>query len=282
LLAIRRARPHSRGAAPTASLPETVRMADIDVTLNDAIAVVTLNRPAQRNAMTLAMWKEVARLFGEFGRDDAVRIIVFTGAGGNFSVGADISEFGTVRADIAQSTAYEVAVDACSDAIANAPKPTIAVADGYCLGGGCHLAMACDFRFAGATASFGIPAARLSIVYGLRSTQRLLALVGLAAAKRILFSGERFDAAEALRIGFADLRADDPMQAAKDFAATLADNAPLSISGAKFMLNGLAMGPGALDPGEVQALIDRASASADYNEGRRAFAEKRRPKFTGQ
>lgn len=257
-------------------------MADIDVTIDDATAVVTLNRPAQRNAMKLAMWKEVAHLFGEFGRNDAVRVIVFTGAGGHFSVGADISEFGTVRADIAQSAAYEVAVDACSDAIANAPKPTIAVIDGYCLGGGCHLAMACDFRFAGPAASFGIPAARLSIVYGLRSTQRLFALVGLTPAKRILFSGERFDAAEALRIGFSDVRADDPMQAAKNFAVTLADNAPLSISGAKFMLNGMAMGLGALDPDEVQSAIDRTSVSADYSEGRRAFAEKRRPMFTGR
>ncbi len=255
-------------------------MADIDVTRDGATAVVTLNRPAQRNAMTLAMWKEAARLFGEFGRDDTVRAVILTGAGGNFSVGADISEFGKVRVDIEQSTAYEVAVDASTDAIADLAKPTIAVADGYCLGGGCHLAMACDFRFAGLTASFGIPAARLSIIYGLRSTQRLYALVGLAASKRILFSAERFDAAEALHIGFADVLADDPMQAAKNFAATLADNAPLSISGAKFMLNGMAMGT--LVPGEVQAVIDRASASHDYSEGRRAFAEKRRPMFTGR
>lgn len=257
-------------------------MANIDVTIDDATAVVTLNRPAQRNAMTLAMWKEVTRLFGEFGRNDAVRVIVLTGAGGHFSVGADISEFGTVRADIAQSAAYEVAVDTCSDAIANAPKPTIAAIDGYCLGGGCHLAMACDFRFAGAAASFGIPAARLSIVYGLRSTQRLFALVGLAQAKRILFSGERFDATEALRIGFADVRADNAIQEAKNFAGALADNAPLSISGAKFMLNGMASALGTLDPYEVQSTIDPASASADYSEGRRAFAEKRRPIFTGR
>lgn len=255
-------------------------MADIEVTRDGATAVVTLNRPAQRNAMTLAMWKEVARLFREFAGDDAVRAVILTGAGGNFSVGADISEFAKVRADIAQSTAYEVAVDASTDAIADLPKPTIAVADGYCLGGGCHLAMACDFRFAGPTAAFGIPAARLSIVYGLRSTQRLYALVGLTAAKRILFSAERFDAAEALRIGFADVRADDALKAAKDFAAAMADNAPLSISGAKFMLNGMAMGT--VDPDEAQAAIDRASASGDYAEGRRAFAEKRRPRFTGR
>lgn len=257
-------------------------MADIEISTENAVAVVTINRPDRRNAMTFAMWKELSRLFRELGEHDAVRAIILTGAGGNFSVGADISEFNAARATIAQSVAYEQAVDACSEAIASAPKPTIAAVSGYCLGGGCHLSMACDFRFAGRSASFGIPAARLSIVYGLRSTQRLLALVGLSRAKHILFSAERFDAAEAVRIGFADVEADDPMQAAKEFAATLADNAPLSIAGAKYIINGLAMGNGALDPDQVQAVIDRASDSEDYIEGRRAFAEKRRPAFKGR
>ena len=257
-------------------------MADIEVTREDKTAIVTLARPGRRNALTLAMWQEVARLFGELGRDEALRAIILTGAGGHFSVGADISEFGTVRSTVAQSVAYEEAVDAASQAIANQPKPVIAAVSGFCLGGGCHLSMACDFRFAGRTAEFGIPSARLSIVYGLDSTQRLFALVGLSAAKRILFSGERFGAAEAVRIGFADLEADDPLAAAKEFAAKLADNAPLSIAGAKFILNGLAMGNGALDPKEVAAIVDRASASEDYAEGRRAFAEKRKPAFKGR
>jgi enoyl-CoA hydratase/carnithine racemase len=257
-------------------------MADIEISVENAIATVTLNRPEKRNAMTLAMWRDTARLFGELGSREATRVIILTGAGGNFSVGADISEFETVRADIAQSAEYEVAVDAATEAIANTPKPTIAALDGFCLGGGCHLAMACDFRFAGNGASLGIPSARLSIIYGLRSTQRLFALVGLSEAKRILFSGARFDAEEAVRIGFANDRGDDAMELAGPFAATLADNAPLSIAGAKYILNGLAFESGMFDPGEVQAIIDKASASADYEEGRRAFIEKRRPVFQGR
>jgi enoyl-CoA hydratase/carnithine racemase len=258
-------------------------MSHITTTISEGgIAVVTLDRPRQRNAMTLAIWRGVASVFGELGRNAEVRAIMLTGAGGNFSVGADISEFDEVRATSEQSAAYEVAVDACSDAIAAAPKPTIAVISGYCLGGGCHLAMACDFRFADPSASFGIPAARLSIVYGLCSTQRLLALVGLTQAKRILFTGERFDAAHALRIGFVDAVADDAMKAARDFAGGLARNAPLSIAGAKFMLNALAMGNGALDSTTAQAIIDRAGDSEDYREGRRAFAEKREPAFKGR
>jgi enoyl-CoA hydratase/carnithine racemase len=232
--------------------------------------------------MTLAMWRDVGRVFGDLSRNAQVRAIMLTGAGGNFSVGADISEFDEVRATGEQSAAYEVAVDACSDAILAAPKPTIAAVSGYCLGGGCHLAMACDFRFADRSASFGIPAARLSIVYGVSSTQRLLALVGLTQAKRILFTGERFDAEQALRIGFVDAVADDATKATQDFARGLARNAPLSIAGAKLMLNALAMGHGALDPAAAQAIIDRANDSEDYREGRRAFAEKREPAFKGR
>jgi hypothetical protein len=163
-------------------------LADIELTQRGATAFVTLNRPSKRNAVTLSMWRDIARLFGELSGNDAVRAIMLTGAGGNFSVGADISEFASVRDDIALSAEYEVAVDAATEAIAGVVKPTIAVVDGFCLGGGCHLAMACDFRLAKDDASFGIPAARLSIVYGFRSTQRLLALVGVTQAKRILFS----------------------------------------------------------------------------------------------
>lgn len=257
-------------------------MPDIEVAVQDRIATVTLNRPAQRNAMTLAMWRDVARIFCDLGADTGVRAILLTGAGQDFSVGADISEFPAVRHTVEQSVAYEEAVDASSDAIAGAGKPTIAVVSGYCLGGGCHLSMSCDFRFAAPSAIFGIPAARLSIVYGVRSTQRLLSLVGLTQAKRILYAADRLDATEALRIGFADEVADDALAAARAFAGRIAANAPLSVSGAKTILDGLVMGPGALDLAMAQRLIDEASRSFDYQEGRNAFAEKRPARFEGR
>jgi enoyl-CoA hydratase/carnithine racemase len=257
-------------------------LAAIEVVVENAVATLTLNRPAERNAMTLAMWQDVARIFNELGGDAGVRAIIFTGAGGNFSVGADVAEFAKVRSNLAESAAYEVAVDASSDAIAAAPKPVIAVLEGYCLGGGCHLAMPCDFRFAHTNASIGIPAAKLSIVYGIRSTQRLLALVGLSNAKRILYAAERFAADEAERMGFVDRVSPDPMAAAKAFAADIAALAPLSVAGAKRILNGLAMGDGALDFEAAQAFIDFASDSDDYREGRAAFAQKRPPAFKGR
>ncbi|WP_024573674.1 MULTISPECIES: enoyl-CoA hydratase-related protein [unclassified Afipia] len=257
-------------------------MANIEVTNDDAVAVVRLNRPAERNAMTLAMWRDVARIFSELGRAPTVRAIVLTGAGGNFSVGADVSEFAAVRSNVESSAAYEVAVDASSDAIAGVPKPVIAVIEGYCLGGGCHLSMACDFRFTHSDASIGIPAAKLSIVYGIRSTQRLLSLVGLTNAKRILYSAERFGAAEAEKMGFSDRVSDNPMRDAKVFAASIAMLAPLSVAGAKLILTDLTMGQGALDTKAAQSFIDRVSASEDYEEGRRAFAEKRPAIFKGR
>jgi enoyl-CoA hydratase/carnithine racemase len=184
----------------------------------------------------------VARL----GQDANVRAIILTGADGNFSVGADVSEFAKVRSNIAESKAY-VAVDVSSDAIASVPKPVIAVLEGYCLGGGCHLSMSCDCRYAHTGMSIGIPAAKLSIVYGVRSTQRLLVLVGLTNAKRILYSADRYSATDAARMGLIDRVCETPMSDALAFAEDIAKLAPLSVEGAKKILTGLSMGSGALD-----------------------------------
>jgi len=255
---------------------------EISVTRQDRIARVSLNRPAVRNALTLAMWRELTAIFSGFCADEDVRAVVLTGAGDDFSVGADISEFESIRLNSKQATDYEVAVDACSNAIAALGKPVVAAISGYCLGGGWHLSLACDFRFSDATASVGIPAAKLSIVYGVRSVQRLLALVGMVNAKRILFSGDRFGAAQAKAMGLIDEIHDDPIAAADSFLKGLANSAPLSIAGAKFMLNQISMGTGALDLAAAQALVDGASESDDFREGRLAFAEKRAPRFRGR
>jgi len=249
---------------------------DIDCVVDGAVARVTINRPHVRNAMTLTMWRDMATIFQELGSNHDVRTIVLSGSASDFSVGADVSEFGDVRRDACESKTYEIAVDACSDAIANVPQPVVAVIQGYCLGGGCHLSMACDFRFAHPTAILGIPAANLSIVYGVRSTRRLLSLVGLTNAKRILYAAERVGALEALRIGWIDRVSDEPMKDAESFAAQVAQKAPLSLAGAKYILNEAAMGS---DGSLAQAMIDQASDSEDYREARAAFAEKRRPEF---
>jgi enoyl-CoA hydratase/carnithine racemase len=254
---------------------------EINITRRDGIAHVALNRPSVRNAVTLTMWRELAQTFSGFLADRDLRAVLLTGRGTDFSVGADISEFDEIRYDKQQSTEYEAAVDACSGAIAALGKPVVAAISGYCLGGGCHLALACDFRFADRTATVGIPSAKLSIVYGVRSVQRLYALVGIANAKRILYSGDRYPAEQARSMGLIDEIHDDARLAAEQFLERLAANAPLSIAGAKFMLNGLCMGAGGLDLTAAQRLVDAASDSEDFKEGRRAFAEKRPPRFRG-
>jgi enoyl-CoA hydratase/carnithine racemase len=254
----------------------------IKIERRDGIAHVTLNRPSVKNAVTLAMWQELAAEFSSFAIDREVRGVLLKGAGKDFSVGADISEFDKIRDDRHKSAAYEVAVDSCSNSIATLGKPVVAAISGYCLGGGCHLALACDFRFGDRSATIGIPSAKLSIVYGVNSVQRLLALTGLANAKMVLYSADRYPVEKAMSMGLVDEMHDDVALAAERFLQRLAANAPLSIAGAKYMLNGLSMGPGALDPTAAQQLVDGASDSEDFKEGRRAFAEKRVPRFRGE
>lgn len=248
----------------------------------DGIAHVILNRPSVKNAVTLAMWRELSGIFSRLADDRDVRAVMLRGEGKDFSVGADIREFDEIRDDKRQSADYEAAVDACSGAIAALGKPVVAAISGYCLGGGCHLALACDLRFGDRTAMIGIPSARLSIVYGVRSVQRLLSLTGIANAKRVLYSGDRYPAEQAMSMGLVDEIHDDVLLAAERFLQRLAANAPLSIAGAKYMLNGLSMGSGVLDLTVAQQLIDTASDSEDFREGRTAFAEKRPPRFRGE
>ena len=246
------------------------------------VVEVLLDRPERKNAVTLEMWREIARVFDRLGKDNAVRGVILRGNGGNFCAGADITEFGAVRDTPEQVHAYDEAVDACCDAIADAPKPVIAAIDGFCVGGGCGLALACDFRIAAPGSTIFIPASRLGIVYGLRETQNLLALVGLSNAKRMLYAAERMDAMEARAIGFLDEVTGDPAIAAREFAGVMADRAPLSIAGTKALLTGLAMGTGTIAEADALTLIESASQSEDYKEARAAFSEKREPVFKGR
>ena len=180
--------------------------------------------------------------------------------------------------------AYEAVADSATRAVRDCDLATIAAVSGYAMGGGCGLALACDFRIGDGSTRMGIPAARLGIVYGPLDCSLLLRQVGLANAKRVLYSGRAFDLADCRRMGLVDMAAEQgsALEAAHAFAADLAKNAPLSIRGAKLVLDALATGTADARAGEIDAFIGRAMDSADYKEGAAAFAAKRPPRFVGR
>jgi enoyl-CoA hydratase len=258
---------------------------EILVERRDHIATVTFNRPQVRNAFNLAMWTALPGIVDDLARDPAVRGIVFRGAGEEaFASGADISEFKEQRRDRATAEAYNARTEAAYHAMETCPKPTVAMIYGFCMGGAIAIALACDLRFSAETGKFAIPAGRLGIVYGLHSVKRLVSLVGPAAAKDILFSARALDAAEALRIGFVNrvVPAGELAGHTYEYLARVADNAPLSVQAAKFIVEAIAEDGGVAKKAEIGRLQIAAFESEDYREGTAAFMEKRRPKFTGR
>jgi enoyl-CoA hydratase/carnithine racemase len=247
------------------------------------VATITLNRPAKRNAVSLAMWKQLGSIIADLGARDDVRVVILTGAGGHFSAGADISEFSSVRSDAASGRVYEAINEATTIALRDCPKTTIAAVSGYGMGGGCALALACDLRIGDATTRMGIPAARLGVVYGELDTALLYRQVGLANAKRVLYTGQAFSAQECAAMGLLDLVAQGTaLDGAMALAEQVAANAPISLAGAKLVLESLANGLTATRHAEIEAIIDRSMNSSDVREGARAFLEKRKPMFTGR
>src|SRR5438445_355684 len=181
-------------------------MTDILVQQDGPIATVVFNRPAMRNAISLAMWMEIARVTEGLGKDESVRAIVHRGAGTvAFASGADISEFKEQRKDTDSALHYNAQTAAAYTTIRECPKPTVAMVFGFCMGGAMAVAMACDLRFAAEGAKFGIPAARLGIIYGADSVGQLVDLVGPAYAKDILYSARTVEDREGLARGLRDL-----------------------------------------------------------------------------
>lgn len=248
------------------------------------IAFLILDNPARLNALTSAMWGAIPRLMAEAEADPGVRVIVLKGAGGKaFSAGADISEFDSARTGDA-ATAYDALNHAAFEALLQANKPTLAMIEGFCLGGGLGIAACCDLRLANDAATFAIPAAKLGLGYHPRWVRTLLTLAPPASVKELLFTGRRFSAAEALQMGLVN-RVHPP--AALDaetraLADTIAANAPMTIRAAKAAIDELTLKPETPDIGRLEALVKACFQSADYAEGRKAFGEKRKPIFKGQ
>lgn len=237
--------------------------------VHDGIASVTIHHPAKRNAMTTAMWQDLPVLLERLAADAEVRVLVLTGSGDTFCAGADI---GSLRESA--TGAQELAVTA-EESLAAFPKPTLASIRGYCVGGGCQLAAACDLRFAAEGSSFGITPAKLGIVYPASTTRRLAALVGPATAKYLLFSAELIGAEQALRTGLVDeVRPAAELDArVEEFARVLASRSLLTQAAAKEFTAGPA------SPDRVAYWAEQARTGPDTAEGVTAFLERRAPRF---
>ena len=245
-----------------------------------AVATLHLNRPAKRNALTLEMWRRLMALVEEADRDTAVKVIVVTGEGDTFAAGADIDEFEQTFSDpkVADQVA-EITYES-QKRLARSMKPTIAKVRGACIGGGCGIAICCDFRFADETAKFAITPAKLGIVYSVADTKRLVDTVGAARAKDILYTGRILDAAEALSIGLVDklvpaAQLDDVVQA---YANQIAASSQFTTRGAKRIVQMILDGADD-DTHETRRLFVDAFSGPDFKEGFTAFTQKRKPNF---
>ncbi|EWC62739.1 Enoyl-CoA hydratase [Actinokineospora spheciospongiae] len=251
----------------------------LSLAVEGPVATLTIDRPAKRNALSYEMWAAIPGHVAAVAADDSVRVLVVRGTD-TFSAGADISEFTTLRRDAEGAVRYGEAVEAATAALTGLAKPTVAAITGFCIGGGCELALACDLRIATDDARFGITPAKLGIVFNLPSTKQLVDAVGPAWAKQILFTGDILDAATALRIGLVNELhpVDDLPKRAEDLATLMATRSQVTIRGAKTIITKIVDGAAAADP-EVEALYSHSVTSADYAEGVTAFLEKRPPRF---
>lgn len=247
---------------------------------NGKVAHLIIDRPEKRNAFTQDMWEQFPKLLADAMADDGVRILTVNASKKNsaFCAGADIGEFGAGSTDPAWRAKNQAAINKTQHDLARAVKPTIAVIDGDCIGGGCGIALACDIRIASPAARFGITPAKLGLVYPLHDTKLLVDAVGPSQAKRILFTGQILDAKEALRIGMTTMLVDDPYSEAMALAETMTAVSSHSQRMSKHIVQRILDGQ-ADDDAESSALFDAAFESADFKEGVSAFLEKRKPEF---
>ncbi len=248
-----------------------------------SVGWLIVDNERRRNAMSLAMWREAGSVLASLVGDPSVRAIVVAGRGEKaFVSGADISKFEAERNDAASAQAYDHAAFGFLDALARAPKPTVAAIRGYCIGGGVSLAVACDLRICDELARFAVSAARLGLGYGARGLARLAAIVGEANARWLLLTGEQVDASRALGMGLVHevIGSSAFDRRLSSLLETLAGNAPLSLQAVKIGLEEIAAHDSAF-PRSAEA-VQRCFSSADFAEGRRAFLEKRQPRFEGR
>lgn len=250
-----------------------------------AIGWITFNNPARHNAVSMAMWEALHEIVTDYARDDGIRVIVVNGAGGKaFVSGADISEFEEKRSSPETTRRYNETSGRASRALQQVGKPTIAMIGGYCVGGGVSVALSCDLRIAAEGSTFAVPAAKLGLGYEFEGVRKLVDVVGPSFAREIFYTARRFSAQEALAMGLINrlVGPDELERYVTDYAATIAANAPLTIASIKTLVAQAVKDESQRDLQLCQDVVDRCFSSEDYTEGRRAFMEKRTPKFAGR
>lgn len=246
------------------------------------LAFLVLDRPDKLNALNEAMWRAIPPLVAEVAAAPGLRVLVLRGAGPAFAAGADIAELAQIAETPARRQAFADAVYEAQGALARLAKPTLARIHGACIGGGCGLALACDFRWCEPGARFGITPARLGLSYRLEETKRLVDLVGPARAKDLLFSARLIEAAEAAQWGLVDrvVPAEALDAETEAYALLLAEQAPGTQRATKRVVEKILDGA-ARDDAESTGLFLDAFEGADFREGQAAFMAKRRPRFGG-
>lgn len=248
------------------------------------VAYITFNNPEKHNAVSLDMWDNLEEMLNQCEKDHNVRVVVLNGAGGkSFVSGADISKFEKERSTKEAVLHYNSRTQKVYERLESFPKPTIAMIDGYCIGGGLNVAVCCDIRICSKKSQFAMPAAKLSLGYPFSSIKRLFDIMGPGMSKHFMFTAERILADEALSCGLVQKLVEDGNleEFVNNYAEKIAGNAPLTIKAMKNIGIEILKNPNDRNLDECKKLAEACFDSNDYVEGRRAFMEKRKPNFKG-
>jgi enoyl-CoA hydratase/carnithine racemase len=252
--------------------------------VKDGVGYITFNNPEKHNAVSIEMWDALEQILDGFRSSKDIRVIVLNGAGGKaFVSGADISKFDKERSSKEAVLSYNKRTQKVYENLETFPKPTIAMIDGYCIGGGLNLAVCCDIRICSEKSKFAMPAAKLSLGYPFSSIKRLFDVMGPGMAKHFMFTAEKISASEALACGLVQkLVSEDNIDSyVKDYALNIANNAPLTIKAMKQIGIEISKNSDERDLLLCEKLASACFDSEDYKEGRKAFMEKRKPNFQG-